>query len=88
MAIEIVAFAATAGNQLGADLGIQITEYDPAGDVHTELLFIDGDPGLDEDGDLDEDNADAILESNGFSRVDPWHLSGGQWGAMVERLGA
>lgn len=84
--MSTVAFATTASNTHGADPGISITDYDPAGDVHTDLLDIDGDPGEDEDGDLDIDNADAILESHGFSRINPWTQSGGQWGAEVEKL--
>lgn len=84
--MSTVAFATTASNTLGTDPGISVTDYDPAGDVHVDLLVIDGDPGEDEDGDLDIDNADAILESHGYSRINPWTQSGGQWGAEVEHL--
>jgi hypothetical protein len=86
--MSIVAFAATAGNTLGADPGITITDYDPAGNVHVDQSTIDGDPGEDEYGDLDIDNADAILQAHGWSRIDAWHQSGGQWGAEVERINA
>ena len=50
------------------------------------LCELDEGPGEDEDGDLDIDNADAILESHGYSRINPWTQSGGQWGAEVEHL--
>jgi hypothetical protein len=85
--MSTIAFATTASNTLGADPGITITDYDPDGDVHVDQLVIDGDPGEDEDGDLDIDNADAILESNGFGRVGVWTRSGGQWGVEVESKG-
>lgn len=88
MSTEIIAFAATAGNQLGADPGIEITEYDNAGDVHVTLEYIDGDPGEDEDGDLDEDSAGAILESRGWVLAGAWTLSNGQWAVEVERASA
>ena len=83
--MSIIAFATTADNALGADPGITISDYDPDGDVHVDRGVIDGDPGEDEYGDLDIDNADAILESNGWSRVGTWTRSGGQWGTEVEK---
>jgi hypothetical protein len=83
--MSTIAFATTASNTLGADPGITISDYDPAGAVHVDLINIDGDPGEDEDGDLDIDNADAILASHGWSRIGQWTRSGGQWGAEIER---
>jgi hypothetical protein len=82
--MSTIAFATTAGNNLGADAGISITDYDPDGDVHTDLLAVDADPGEDEYGDLDVDNADVILKSRGYSRTGSWTRSGGQWAAEVE----
>jgi hypothetical protein len=83
--MSTIAFAATVSNTLGADAGITVSDYDPSGDVHTDLLVIDGDPGEDEFGNLDTDNADAILESYGFALAGSWTRSGGQWAAEVER---
>jgi len=81
--MSTIAFVTTASNTLGA--GITISDYDPEGDAHTDLLTIDGDPGEDENGNLDTDNADAILASNGFVLAGSWTRSGGQWAAEVER---
>ncbi len=84
--MSTIAFATTTSNTLGADAGITISDYDPDGDVHADQAVIDSDPGDDEYGDIDADNADAILESHGWSRIDPWIRSGGQWAAEVEKV--
>lgn len=86
--MSTIAFATTASNTLRADAGITITSYDPAGDVHTDLLYIGGDPGEDEYGDLDIGNADVILSSHGWTRTGAWTRSDGQWAAEVEREGS
>jgi hypothetical protein len=85
--MSLIAFAATASNLLGADAGIIIRD---AGiiirdDADADVLVIDGDPGEDEFGNLDTDNADAILASHGFALAGSWTRSDGQWAAEVER---
>ena len=83
--MSITAFAATDKNKLGADPGITISDYDPAGDVHVDQAF-EVAPIGEEDGWLDEDAADALLERMGYSKITPWTESGGQWAAEVERI--
>jgi hypothetical protein len=83
--MSTVAFAATASNTLGTAPGITISDYDPDGDVHVDLSGINSDPGEDEDGDLDVDNADAILASAGWSRIGQWTPSSSLWAAEIER---
>jgi len=78
--MSTIAFAATASNILGADAGILIRDADDA-----DVLVIDGDPGEDENGNLDTDNADAILASHGYALAGSWTRSDGQWAAEVER---
>jgi hypothetical protein len=44
-------------------------------------------PGLDgRPADLDYDAADELLAEHNHRRVEPWHASGGQWAAEVERI--
>jgi len=92
---KLMAWATTDGNTIGADAGISVMERDVVADDHgsitgqggeTEIAREDAPLGTDYYGELDADAADAMLEGLGFSRVNPWMESGGQWGAEVEKL--
>lgn len=79
---SITAWATTSTNTLGADAGVSVEE-EGRGIIASEVV----DLALDaEDGGLDKDAADQILEGLGYRRTDSWRESGGQWGATVEQF--
>ncbi len=90
--MSLTAFATTSANQVGADAGISVEEaVMENGQLmeHAEIDRLNVELSLDsEDGGLDEDGADRILEGMGFARTEQWALSGGQYAARVEAIGA
>ena len=87
---ETIAFATTSANKLGADPGISIESAVMEDGIlreHVELARETTSLSLDDEyGDLDVDAADVMLAGLGYSRIDAWTESGGQWAAKVEQV--
>lgn len=93
----LIAWATTSTNTVGADAGISVVERDivtnDQGSItdqggETEVARNDAPLPDEHDGHIDVDAADEMLSKMGFSRIDPWTESGGQWAAEVECIDA
>jgi hypothetical protein len=84
--MSLVAYAATAGNRVAAMPGITVKEINTIGEsIGKAVILVD--PGVDWHGDLDCEEADALLRSNGYQRVFSWVDCGrGLWAASVVPL--
>ena len=90
----LMAWATTDSNTVGADAGISVVERDVVTNDQGSITDQGGETEIartaaplpdDYCGEIDTDAADEMLKSMGFSRIDPWTESGGQWAAEVER---
>ena len=78
-----IAYATTSSNTIGADAGVSIADH-ASGEIAREDVDLALD--LNDDGDLDEEIADAILNGLGFYRTGTWTASGGQYATEVESV--